>query len=141
MVAISNEKNADRKQYAYNADLWLADFVQGHSTDANNLVKRLGALEENPLADANLDLKAASIYLNARLGGQLGAAPSAEYSRRYLDGKTSAQVPFLGKLVLVSTRINSDLDQSGRLPIEYKRPAKMPILLCLCIQGMRTALF
>ena len=100
VVAI-DENGGETEQSAYQADLWLADFTQTHSTPLNELLSRLDALSK-----PNSDLQAAAIYLKA------DSTAAAGYIQTFLQGKTPEEVPFLGKLVLM-TQTKGTLDKEG----------------------------
>ncbi len=110
VLGIDGEGN--RKQFSYQADLWLADFTQKHSVDLNELLARLSLLENNELSNANADLRAASLYLKANVEGQFDEAAAQHYRATVLDGKTASQAPFLGKLVLMA-QIKAELDRAA----------------------------
>jgi hypothetical protein len=113
VIALTNGEAARNTAFDYKADLWLADFTQAHFVDANNLMKRLASLEEDQLSTSNGDIKAASIYLRARLNNQVEDREISEYLDAFLNHKQSGRVPFLGKLVLV-TKIKRELDAQGK---------------------------
>jgi hypothetical protein len=100
-AAAIDSDGGEAKQFAYQADLWLTDFTQTHSTPLPELLAKLDALGQT-----NGDLQAASIYLN----GNSGAV--ANYVQTFLEGKRPEQVPFLGKLALMA-QIKATLDNSG----------------------------
>ncbi len=112
VLAIDGERDGNRKQFSYQADLWLADFTQKHAVDVNELVARLSLLENNELSNTNADLRAASLYLRATMEGRFDDAATQHYSEKVLDGKTASQAPFLGKLVLM-TQIKAELDRAA----------------------------
>jgi hypothetical protein len=100
-VVSIDENSGEAKQFAYQADLWLADFTETHATPLSDLLARLDALGKS-----NSDLQAASIYLKA------DSVAAAAYVKSVLQGKRPEQVPLLGKLALM-TQIKSTLDQGG----------------------------
>jgi len=112
VLAIDGESDGNRKQFSYQADLWLADFTQKHSADVNELVARLSLLENNGLSNANADLRAASLYLKANVEGTYDGTAVQHYKQTILDGKTASQAPFLGKLVLMA-QIKAELDRAA----------------------------
>jgi len=101
-----------RQEFVYQADLWLADFTQQGAQDLVDLEKRLSALEKNTVVDSNADLRAAAMYFHATFDNKFDNTKAAAYHDAFLKGKTVSQVPFLGKLVLM-TQIKSQLDTSG----------------------------
>ena len=114
MLAVDGEHDSKRKEFSYQADLWLADFTQKHSVSWSDLTVRLAVLESSDLSESNGDLRAASLYLKAATSGSLDNAVTARYAQTFIEGKTPSQVPFMGKLVLM-TRIKTDLD--GEAPV------------------------
>jgi hypothetical protein len=112
VLGIDGDNDSNRKQFSYQADLWLTDFTQKHSVDVNELEARLSLLENNELSNTNADLRAASLYLKANTEGSVDAAAAQHYRETVLDGKTAAQTPFLGKLVLM-TEIKAELDRAA----------------------------
>ena len=103
VLAVDGENDGKRKEFVYQADLWLADFTQKRSVSLSDLLKRLQVLESNDLSKANGDLRAASLYLNPNTGA------ITQYKGTFLQGKTALQVPFLGKLALMA-QIKAALD-------------------------------
>jgi len=112
VLGIEGDSDSNRKQFAYQADLWLADFTEKHSVDVNELVARLSLFENNELSNANADLRAASLYLKANREGNFDGVATQHYRETVLDGKTASQAPFLGKLVLM-TQIKAELDRAA----------------------------
>jgi hypothetical protein len=112
VLGIEGDHDSNRKQFSYQADLWLEDFTQKHSVDVNDLMARLSLLENNDLSNSNGDLRAASLYLKANTEGTFDDSAVEHYRETVLDGKTASQVPFLGKLVLM-TQIKAQLDRTA----------------------------
>ncbi len=114
VVSVDESSDTAGKAYKLKADLWLASFSEAHVRDVNTLMRQLLALEEDGGSSSNGDLIAASLYLSAQLGNQIDPDGIQRYRERFLAGKQSSQVPFLGKLVLI-TQIKRDLDQPGSI--------------------------
>ena len=112
VLAVDGDHDSKRKEFCYQADLWLAGFTQKHSVSWSDLAGRLAILESNTLSENNGDLGAASLYLKSAAGGQWDSASATRYVQTFIEGKTPAQVPFLGKLVLMA-RIKADLDREA----------------------------
>ncbi len=112
VVDVSGESNSASKEFAYQADVWLADFIQKKPLDLNDLTKRLTLLESSGLVQAAPDLQAASLYFRASIFGDFDDARANRFNQQFLDGKSAPQVPILGKLVLM-TQIKAALDREA----------------------------
>jgi hypothetical protein len=110
VLGVDGEHDGNRKQFSYQADLWLADFTQERSVDLSDLLARLSLLENNDLSKTNGDLRASALYLKANMEDDFDTAAAKQYEQTLLDGKTASQAPFLGKLVLM-VQIKAELDR------------------------------
>jgi hypothetical protein len=131
VLVVDGEHDNKRKEFCHQADLWLADFTQKHSVAWSDLAGRLAVLESNTLSESNADLAAASLYLKSAAGGQWDSVAAARYVQTFIEGKTPSQVPFMGKLVLM-TRIKADLDREGpsgtRIDAAFKQTQELRTL-------------
>jgi hypothetical protein len=112
VMDVAGDSDSVRKEFAYQADIWLADFSQKTSVNASDLIKRLTLLEGNQLASSSADLQAANIYLRAELYGDFDPAAANRFRETFLNGKSVQQTPFMGKLVLM-TQLKADLDREA----------------------------
>lgn len=104
-----------RRDYFYRRDLWLADFTQGHRIDPLQIVNRLNGIEvtygpggtsHSDFETADGELLGASIYIKARYQNQFDQKKIDDFRARFLTGKNSTNVPFTGKLVLISELVS-----------------------------------